>query len=132
MEDTAIRTLPTTASLFVEGAKFPPVRMKVLEGHASSGQVDLKPLMVGDDMLLVEISEQAGVRVPAHSHDDHESIVYLIRGRMELVIGDKTFVAQGGDAWRHPIGVPHSSVALTDCLAIEVKSPPRKTWNPGE
>ena len=66
---------------------------------------------------------------PAHAHDDHESIVYLIRGRMELVIGDETFVAQAGDAWRHPIGVPHSSVALEDCVAIEVKSPPRKTWN---
>ena len=73
--------------------------------------------------------DTVGVRVPAHAHDDHESIVYLIRGRMELVIGDETFVAQAGDAWRHPIGVPHSSVALEDCVAIEVKSPPRKTWN---
>ena len=129
MKDSTSRRLPRTESLFVRGAGFPPVPMKALEGHDSNGRVDLKPLMVGNDMLMVEIFEEAGVRVPAHAHDDHESIVYLIRGRMELVIGDETFVAQAGDAWRHPIGVPHSSVALEDCVAIEVKSPPRKTWN---
>jgi quercetin dioxygenase-like cupin family protein len=132
MKDSASRRLPKTDSLFVRGAGFPTVPMKALEGHDSSGRVDLKPVMVGDDMLMVEILEEAGVRVPSHSHDDHESIVYLIRGRMELVIGNQTFVAQAGDVWRHPIGVAHSSVALEDCVAIEVKSPPRKTWNLGE
>jgi quercetin dioxygenase-like cupin family protein len=126
------RTLPPTARLLVKGRGFPAVRMDVLEGHASSGVVDLKPLMVGQDMLLVEIFEQAGVRVPAHSHDDHESIVYLIRGRMELTIGDEVMIAEAGDVWRHPVGVSHSSVTLEDSVAIEIKSPPRKTWNPAE
>lgn len=129
MPDNHSRILPRTESLFVRGASFPIVRMQALEGQGSPGRVDLKPLMVGDDMLMVEIFEEAGVRVPVHSHDDHESIVYLISGRMELTIGDKTFIAQAGDAWRHPVGMPHSSVALEDCTAIEVKSPPRKTWN---
>lgn len=131
MTELALRRLSKTPDVFVEGATFPSVRMKVLEGQDSTGVVDLKPLMIGDDMLLVEIFEQAGASVPFHSHDDHESIVYLIRGRMELVIGDKTFIAKSGDVWRHPIGVAHSSVALEDCVAVEIKSPPRKTWNPG-
>lgn len=129
MADTAPRILPRTESLFVRGADYSPVRMQALEGHGSAGRVDLKPFMVGDDMLMVEIFEEAGVRMPEHTHDDHESIVYLVRGRMELTIGDKTFIAQAGDVWRHPVGMPHSSVALEDCTAIEVKSPPRKTWN---
>lgn len=129
MEADNNRILPRTEPLFVRGGGFPPVRMQALEGQGSTGRVDLKPLMIGDDMLMVEIFEEAGVRVPAHAHDDHESIVYLIRGRMELVIGDEAFVAEAGDVWRHPLGVPHSSVALEDCVAIEVKSPPRKTWN---
>jgi len=123
------RAMQQTECLYVNGAGFDAIRMAVLEGHASGGEVHLKPMMVGKDMLLVEISEKAGVQVPAHSHDDHESIVYLIKGRMSLVIGDKTFEAKAGDVWRHPIGVSHSSVALEDSLAIEVKSPPRKTWN---
>ena len=123
------RQLQPTTELHVDGARFEAIRMAVLEGHASAGEVQLKPMMVGNDMLLVEIAEKAGVQVPAHSHDDHESVVYLISGRMSLTIGDKTFEAKAGDVWRHPIGVSHSSIALEDCVAIEVKSPPRKTWN---
>lgn len=124
------RILPRTQGYLADGAQLPTVRMGVLEGRASAGHVDLKPLLVGDDMLMVEIFEQAGVRVPEHSHDDHESVVYLIKGRMKLVIGGKEFVAKAGDAWIHPKGVSHWSETLEDCLAIEIKSPPRKTWNP--
>jgi quercetin dioxygenase-like cupin family protein len=124
------RILPKTAGFFAAGAELPTVRMGALEGHASAGHVDLKPLLVGESMLMVEIFEKAGVRVPEHTHDDHESVVYLVRGRMKLVIDGREFIARAGDAWIHPKGVPHWSEALEDCLAIEIKSPPRKTWNP--
>ena len=124
------RILPKTQGFLADGEKLPIVRMGVLEGQASAGHVELKPLLVGNDMLMVEIFEKAGVRVPEHSHDDHESVVYLIRGRMKLVIGGREFVAKAGDAWIHPKGVPHWSETLEDCLALEIKSPPRKTWNP--
>jgi len=123
------RILPRTQGFLADGEKSPTVRMGVLEGRASAGHVDLKPLLVGNDMLMVEFFEKAGVRVPEHSHDDHESVVYLIKGKMKLVIGGEGFVAKAGDAWIHPKGVPHWSEALEDCLAVEIKSPPRKTWN---
>ena len=127
--DQTQRALQKTQELYVDGAKFTPIAMSVLEGHDSVGEVHLKPMMVGNDMLLIEITEKAGVRVPSHSHDDHESVVYLIKGRMTLTIGDQTFEAKAGDVWRHPIGVSHTSVTLEDSVAIEIKSPPRKTWN---
>jgi quercetin dioxygenase-like cupin family protein len=47
---------------------------------------------------------------------------------MRLVIGGEEFIAEPGDAWLHPRGVPHFSEALEDCIQVEVKSPPRKTW----
>lgn len=122
------RILPRTQGFLADGEKLPIVRMGVLEGRASAGHVDLKPLLVGNDMLMVEIFAKAGVRVPEHSHDDHESLVYLVKGRMKLVIGGKAFVVKAGDAWIHPKGVSHWSETLEDCLAIEIKSPPRKTW----
>jgi quercetin dioxygenase-like cupin family protein len=109
MMDQTQRALQKTQELYVDGAKFTPIAMSVLEGH--------------------EITEKAGVRVPSHSHDDHESVVYLIKGRMTLTIGDQTFEAKAGDVWCHPIGVSHTSVTLEDSVAIEIKSPPRKTWN---
>ncbi len=122
------RLLPKSAGVFFPGAAAPVDRMAVLEGAASAGEATIKPLVVGDGMLLLEIFEAKGVRVPEHAHDDHESIVYLVKGSMKLVIDGREFVARAGDAWLHPRGVRHWSETLEDCVAIEIKSPPRKTW----
>jgi quercetin dioxygenase-like cupin family protein len=122
------RFLPKSAGYFFPGAAAAMVRMTALEGAASAGEVTIKPLVVGDSMVMVEIFEAKGVRVPEHSHDDHESVVYLVKGRMRLVIDGQAFDAQAGDAWLHPQGVRHWSETLEECVAIEIKSPPRKTW----
>ena len=122
------RLLPKSAGVFFPGAAAPVDRMTTLEGAASAGEMTIKPLVVGDDMLLIELFEAKGVRVPEHAHDDHESIVYLVKGSMRLVIDGREFIARAGDAWLHPRGVPHWSETLEDCVAIEIKSPPRKTW----
>ena len=129
MLDNHDRSLKRTSGYFVQGANFPAIQMGDLEGCPTSGKVELKPLLVGSDMLMVNILEPEGTKIPAHSHDDHESVVYLIKGTMKLQIADQEFTAQAGDAWIHPIGVVHSSEALEDCVAVEIKSPPRKTWN---
>jgi quercetin dioxygenase-like cupin family protein len=123
------RLLPKSAGVFFPGAAAPVDRMTTLEGAASAGEMTIKPLVIGDDMLLIELFEAKGVRVPEHTHDDHESIVYLVKGSMRLVIDGREFIARAGDAWLHPRGVPHWSETLEDCVAIEVKSPPRKTWS---
>ena len=122
------RLLPKSAGVFFPGAAAPVDRMTTLEGAASAGEMTIKPLVVGNDMLLIELFEAKGVRVPEHTHDDHESIVYLVKGSMRLVIDGREFVARAGDAWLHPRGMPHWSETLEDCVAIEIKSPPRKTW----
>jgi quercetin dioxygenase-like cupin family protein len=129
MDASDPRLLPKSAGVFFPGAAAPVDRMTTLEGAASAGEVTIKPLVVGSDMLLIELFEAKGVRVPEHTHDDHESIVYLVKGSMRLVIDGREFIARAGDAWLHPRGVPHWSETLEDCVAIEIKSPPRKTWS---
>jgi quercetin dioxygenase-like cupin family protein len=128
MDASHPRLLPKSAGVFFPGAAAPVDRMTTLEGAASAGEMTIKPLVVGDGMLLIELFEAKGVRVPEHAHDDHESIVYLVKGSMRLVIDGREFIARAGDAWLHPRGVPHWSETLEDCVAIEIKSPPRKTW----
>ena len=122
------RLLPKSAGFFFPGAAAPADRITSLEGAASAGTVTIKPMVVGDHMLLIEIFQEKGVRVPEHAHGDHESMVYLVKGSMKLVIDGQEFVARAGDAWRHPPGVVHWSETLEDCVSIEIKSPPRKTW----
>jgi len=129
MDASDPRLLPKSAGVFFPGAAARADRMTTLEGAASAGEATIKPLVVGNDMLLIELFEAKGVRVPEHTHDDHESIVYLVKGSMRLVIDGREFIARAGDAWLHPRGVPHWSETLEACVAIEIKSPPRKTWS---
>ncbi|MFM9883951.1 MAG: cupin domain-containing protein [Burkholderiales bacterium] len=86
----------------------------------------VKPLIVGNDMLLLEIFQRKGLKVPQRQHDDHVSVPYLVTGKMWPWIDGKEFTVGPGDSWTHPRGVPHNSEALEDSVAIEVKSPPRK------
>lgn len=88
--------------------------------------------LVGDAMLLTRGFRQKGLVDPPHRHDDHESIGFLLSGRLQLTIDGQDFVAEPGDIWVHRRGVVHSSVALEDCVQIEAKSPPRRTWSTEE
>ena len=89
----------------------------------------VKPLVAGDNIVILEIGSPKGRVDPPHSHPDHDSAGYLLKGKLKLKIGSQEFVAGPGDAWYQPAGIEHSSEALTKVLKIEIKSPPVKTWS---
>jgi quercetin dioxygenase-like cupin family protein len=123
------RMLAPSGVFFRSGASVVAERIAAVEGVVEEpGKLTVKPLLVGQDMLLLEAFKAKGMVDPIHQHDDHESVAYLLKGRMRLVIGGQEFIAEAGDSWIHPRGVPHFSEALEDCIQIEVKSPARKTW----
>ncbi|MFN0161575.1 MAG: cupin domain-containing protein [Burkholderiales bacterium] len=123
------RALKPSGVFFRRGASVPDQMITAIEGVVEEpGKLTIKPLLVGNDMLFLQAFKARGMQDPVHQHDDHESIAYLVSGRMRLVIGGEEFIAEAGDAWMHPRGVPHFSEALEDCIQVEVKSPPRKTW----
>ena len=122
------RTMEPSDYLFTVNTAIEPIRVWSVEGAKEEGVVTVRPLMVGEKILLLELLEEKGLEVPPHAHDDHESVVYLIKGRLKLRIGEQEFVAESGSVWRHPVKVEHSSMALEESLMIEVKSPPSKTW----
>ncbi|MBL8376863.1 MAG: cupin domain-containing protein [Burkholderiales bacterium] len=123
------RALKPSGVFFRRGASVPDLMITAIEGVIEEpGKLTIKPLLVGNDMLFLQAFKAKGMQDPVHQHDDHESIAYLVSGRMRLVIGGEEFIAEAGDAWMHPRGVPHFSEALEDCIQVEVKSPPRKTW----
>lgn len=122
------RTLSKTAGFVALNAQVAMQRLATVEGRGDNLDVTVKPLLVGEEGLLLEIVQARGTLVPRHQHDDHESLIYLVRGRMRLVIDGTETVVGPGDAWIHPRGVPHHSEALEECVTIEVKTPPRKTW----
>lgn len=112
-----------TDSTTVEAKVFDSV-----EGRPAGGTFSLKELMVSPSMVMIETRLQKGLSSPPHQHPDHESVCYLIEGKMKVTINGEAFTANPGDAWYNEPGVTHNLEALEDCRAIEVKSPPIKAW----
>jgi quercetin dioxygenase-like cupin family protein len=87
------------------------------------GHLALKVLMRAERMTVLELHYQAGARAPIHTHS-HESVIYVVSGRVKTSIGNDAYVLGPGDVARHPAGVPHAVEALVDSTVLEVKSPP--------
>jgi quercetin dioxygenase-like cupin family protein len=127
MVESARKPAPT-AQTFVAGKSVTAERVTHIEGAPEAGDIAIKPLITGADMLFMEVRRAKGLVDPLHSHPDHESICYLVSGRLRVEIAGESFDAGPGDSWIHAPGVLHRHEALEDCIQIEAKSPPRKTW----
>ena len=91
--------------------------------------ISMKTLVHGEKTLLAEFRLTAGCVLPRHAHP-HEQSGYLVRGSLELTIGQTSRIARAGDAWCIPGNVEHSAVVLEDTVAIEVFSPVREDYLP--
>jgi quercetin dioxygenase-like cupin family protein len=99
------------------------IRVNILEGKpVYGGELVVKPLVQGDEMVLLEIYYAAGVGTPLHSHT-HESIVYVVSGKLKATLEERVFVMVPGDVCRHPRGVLHGLEAIEDAVIVECKSP---------
>jgi len=122
------RTLALTEGFFTVKDELPIERLAAVEGITPKGVVEVRRAMVGKDILMLHVFREKGLIGPVHKHMYHETVAYLIRGKLRLVIGGKEFIAGPGTSWIHPVGVEHFSEALEDCEQLEIKSPPTKTW----
>ncbi len=99
-----------------------------VEGRPLAHPAEVRVLAEGDEMIVLEVTMQAGGSSPEHVHD-HESVGYLVRGRARTVIDGVPHDLAAGDGFRHPPGAPHTMAALEDdTVWLEIKSPPARTW----
>ena len=90
------------------------VPVSAVEGKPMyGGDMLVKPLIKGDEMTFLEIHYAAGVGAPLHTHT-HESIAYVVKGRVKSTVGSEEFVMGPGDVCRHPKGVLHGLEAIED------------------
>lgn len=111
---------PKVSRLFIKSRDVEPIYLKTKIKPPKS--IWIKPLLIGQNLLVVLAFRQKGAKDPPHMHPNHESMAYLISGKIKLKIGNKEYIAHEDCAWYHPAGVEHSAVALEDCVQIEVKS----------
>jgi quercetin dioxygenase-like cupin family protein len=99
------------------------VAVSAVEGkQIYGGDLLVKPLMKGDEMTFLEIRYAAGVGAPLHTHT-HESIAYVVKGKVKSTVDGEEFIMGPGDVCRHPAGVLHGLEAIEDSLVVEIKSP---------
>ena len=48
-------------------------KIRTVEGVSTHGEVSMKPLMIGDQMVLLEINYPPGAGAPLHVHQ-HETV----------------------------------------------------------
>jgi quercetin dioxygenase-like cupin family protein len=114
-------------SPFTYGADAPVVEMSELEGQPLPAAAAVRELLWGDKAVLVEMSVPAGFAAMSHAHD-HESLVYVISGRIRASVDGETRDLGPGDAVLHGAQVPHHIEAPVDARWIEIKAPPSATW----
>ena len=122
------RRLARSPSYFFRGADRVTTVVNSVEDATMQGVLTVAPLINGDESSMTMWTRKKGLIDPEHQHDDHESIAILLSGKLRLVIDGEEFIAGPGDCWVHPRGVRHYSEALEDCVQVEVKSPPIRTW----
>ncbi len=102
-----------------------------VEGTAIPGASELltmKVLMATEHVIVLRAERKKGLKDPKHKHDHHDTVSTLISGKLEVHVGDESFMCEPGAVWRHRPGVPHWSDTLEDSVVIEIKTPPEKTW----
>lgn len=122
------RLIPPLGAVFVRHAEAALTRITEVEGRPLGSPVELRTLAATPRMVFVECRFTRGQASRPHVHPDHESIVYVVSGKVKVTIAGQVFIAGPGDAWTNEPGVEHCIEALEDTVSVEVKSPPIKAW----
>jgi quercetin dioxygenase-like cupin family protein len=79
-------------------------------------------------LMLSYLEMEEGTVVPAHNHP-HEQGGVLLKGKLELTIGDEVRVVEPGSLFLIPANVPHKARAVSGpVIVLDVFSPIREDY----
>jgi uncharacterized RmlC-like cupin family protein len=82
---------------------------------------------IGEKIMLAHVHLEEGAITKAHNHD-HEEIIYVVSGKWKIQYADREFIIEANQSLVIPPFVEHSSVALTEMIAV-VATNYRGDWN---
>ena len=91
--------------------------------------ISIKTLVYGEKMLTAKFLLRKEAILPIHKHP-HEQTGFLISGKIEFTIDNKTWVAESGDSWSIAGNIEHGASVLEDSEIIEVFTPVRADYLP--
>lgn len=95
-----------------------------LDTKSPSKDVEIRSIS-GANMTMAFFKMKAGAEIPEHSHP-HEQMGTVLKGFIDLTIGENQKSVNEGDAYHIAPNVSHRGIAQTDAEVIEVFSPPRE------
>lgn len=96
------------------------MKLEVVEGDVT------RYIYTGENLQVVEYHFPPHKTFPAHSHDIHEQMGYLVKGKMGFKIGEKESILMPGDWYHAPIGVEHNAWTFEEeSILLDIFSPPR-------
>ena len=122
------RVLPQSSSWHLSAGDAKVSRIDAIEGVPMGAPVELHELIVTPTMSMVKVAWAKGSASKPHTHHDHDSVVYVISGRLRVTAEGETVEAGPGDSLTSPPGVKHAIEALEESVSIEIKTPPIRTW----
>lgn len=81
----------------------------------------------GQQLTTGWVTIEKGSTLQLHHHP-HEQITIMLEGKLEMQIGDKKVLLEKGMIQVIPSMVPHSAIALEDCILIDVFNPVREDY----
>ncbi len=102
----------------------PHYPVRELSAHSLTPGVEIR-VIHAERMSMVFFHVAAGTRIPEHAHP-HEQIGTVIRGEVNLAVGEESFTVRAGEAYHVPGNVTHSGFCPSDTELVEVFCPPRE------
>jgi uncharacterized RmlC-like cupin family protein len=89
------------------------------------------PKTLSDASFSWHATLPAGTFVPPHIHPTQDEYIYLLEGRLDLLLDGRDYVATAGDLIRMPMGIPHGIFNKSDQTAkcIFWVTPTRKLYD---
>ena len=81
----------------------------------------------GERLMQIHFCVDAGSVFPPHSHEN-EQMGYVLKGKFEMTIGEKTSIMRTGDCFIIPSGVSHHARTIESTEIIDTFSPPREDY----
>jgi quercetin dioxygenase-like cupin family protein len=94
------------------------------------GDLIVRQIISGDELMMVMLTMKAGAVVNHHSHPN-EQMTYILKGRIRFTHGvemDQSTILCAGDVLHFPANVPHAAECLEDTVNLDVFTPPRRDW----
>jgi quercetin dioxygenase-like cupin family protein len=86
-----------------------------------------RTLASGKTMYQMLATLEAGSKMPAHQHPQ-EQIVYMLSGRMKLIVDGTPHDMEPGDSFYLAPNVPHGVESIEESQVIDTFSPPRDEY----